>query len=90
MRDLQGKRNHSERLSAQANEADIRVMPEPDLVLVLVSGFALLTAFNISRGEKNIRLTLERRKKENLSHAAKPQMGARIRSQKTIQVSENI
>jgi hypothetical protein len=37
------------RLSAQANEADIRVVPEPDLVMVLVAGIALLSGLNISR-----------------------------------------
>jgi hypothetical protein len=58
------------RLSAQANEADIRVVPEAGLVVVLVAGIGLLAAFNISRREKHKRLTLERRKKENLSHAA--------------------
>jgi hypothetical protein len=31
---------------AQANEADIRVMPEPDMVLVLVAGIGLLTVLN--------------------------------------------
>ena len=55
---------------AQANEADIRVVPEPGLVLVLVSGFAVPAALNISRKEKHQRLTLERRKKENLHNAA--------------------
>jgi hypothetical protein len=29
-------------LSAQANEADIRVVPEPGLVMALVAGLALL------------------------------------------------
>jgi hypothetical protein len=29
-------------LSAQANEADIRVVPEPDMLLVLIAGLALL------------------------------------------------
>jgi hypothetical protein len=37
------------RLSAQANEADIRVVPEPALVLVLVAGFGLLTVLNRQR-----------------------------------------
>ena len=30
------------RLSAQANEADIRVVPEPGLLLVLVAGIVVL------------------------------------------------
>jgi hypothetical protein len=55
---------------AQGSEADIRVMPEPDMVLVLVSGMAFLTALNISRRAKNQRLTLQRRKKQNLRNAA--------------------
>jgi hypothetical protein len=37
------------RLSGQADEADIRVLPEPDLVLVLVAGIALLAMLNRSR-----------------------------------------
>jgi hypothetical protein len=37
------------RLSAQANEADIRVVPEPDLVLVLVVGISLLAAIERRR-----------------------------------------
>jgi hypothetical protein len=53
------------RLSAQANEADIRVVSEPGLVMVLVAGIALLTVFNSNRREKIKRLTLGRRKKEN-------------------------
>jgi hypothetical protein len=40
------------RLSAQANEADIRVVPEPGLLLVLGAGIALLAVFNVSRREK--------------------------------------
>jgi hypothetical protein len=38
------------RLSAQANEADIRVVPEPGMVLVLVAGCALLAMFRRQRG----------------------------------------
>ena len=37
------------RLSVQANEADIRVVPEPGLVLVLVAGIGLLSGLNLSR-----------------------------------------
>jgi hypothetical protein len=37
------------RLSAQANEADIRVMPEPGLVMVLVAGFSLLAVLRRQR-----------------------------------------
>jgi hypothetical protein len=40
------------RLSAQANEADIRVVPERNLLLALVSGFALIAVFN---GRRRIR-----------------------------------
>jgi hypothetical protein len=36
------------RLSAQANEADIRVVPEPGMLLVLVAEFVLLSVLNIS------------------------------------------
>jgi hypothetical protein len=43
-----GVRGPRRRLSAQANEADIRVVPEPGLVLVLVSGLALLAVLNLS------------------------------------------
>jgi hypothetical protein len=31
---------------------DIRVVPEPGLVVVLVAGFAALAVFNINRWEK--------------------------------------
>jgi hypothetical protein len=31
---------------------DIRVVPEPGLVVVLVAGFAVLAVFNINRWEK--------------------------------------
>ncbi len=37
------------RVSAQANEADIRVEPEPDSLLILVAGFALLAVLNLQR-----------------------------------------
>jgi hypothetical protein len=40
------------RLSAQANEADIRVLPEPGVLLGLIAGIALLAVFNINRWEK--------------------------------------
>jgi hypothetical protein len=40
------------------------------LVLVLVAGIALFAAYNVSRREKYKRLTLGRRKKENLRSAA--------------------
>jgi hypothetical protein len=65
------------RLSAQANEADIRVMPETGMLLVLVAGVGLLAVFNISRREKIKCLTLERREAENLSNGTQPRMGAR-------------
>jgi len=39
------------RLSAQANDADIRVLPEPDLVLALVVGIGVLAIFNTRRRE---------------------------------------
>jgi hypothetical protein len=41
---------------AQANEADIRVVPEPGMVLVLVAGIVLLAVFNISRTSQPGRL----------------------------------
>ncbi len=34
---------------AQANEADIRVVPEPEPGMVLVAGIALLSVLNRSR-----------------------------------------
>jgi hypothetical protein len=54
----------------------LRALPEPGLVVALVAGVASLAAFNISRREKYKRLTLERRKKENLRSAASLQRGA--------------
>jgi hypothetical protein len=45
-------------------------VPEPSQLLMVGAGFALLTVLNISRGAKIQRLTLERRKKENLHNAA--------------------
>jgi hypothetical protein len=37
------------RLSAQANEADIRVVPEPGMVLILVAGIVLLAVLTRHR-----------------------------------------
>jgi hypothetical protein len=42
-------RGPSRRLTAQANEADIRLLPEPNSLLVLVAGFVQLTVFNRQR-----------------------------------------
>jgi hypothetical protein len=70
------------RLSAQANEADIRVVPEPGMLLVLVAGITLLSGLNIICREKLNRLTLERRKKQDLGNVAQPQTGSRALSRK--------
>jgi hypothetical protein len=40
-------------MSAQANEADIRVVPEPGMVLVLIAGIALLAL--IKRQRRGVR-----------------------------------
>ena len=37
------------RVSAQADEADIRLLPEPDALLVLIAGIALLAALKRQR-----------------------------------------
>jgi hypothetical protein len=37
------------RQKSQPNEADIRVVPEPGLVMVLVAGVVLLAILNINR-----------------------------------------